>query len=228
MEVKIMKIEIEKIIRSKRKTIALQITDNATLIVKAPLETNEEVINKVITKHLRWIEKKKNEVLSRDPQFTKKEFLNGEGFLYLGKSYKLYIVNEQDMPLKFDNAYFLLKDYQPMAKQLFINWYKEKAYEKISERVQWYARKRGFTYNKISITDANIRWGSCSPKGNLNFSWRLIMAPLSVIDYVVVHELAHLEQKNHSKAFWNIVKMLLPDYEKSKDWLKNNGYLLKI
>ena len=223
-----MKIEIEKIIRSKRKTIALQITDNATLIVKAPFEANEEVINKVITKHLRWIEKKKNEVLSRDPQFAEKEYVNGEGFLYLGESYKLYIVNKQNMPLKFDNCFFLLKEYQLMAKQLFINWYKEKAYEKISERVQWYARKRGFTHNKISITDANIRWGSCSPKGNLNFSWRLIMAPLSVIDYVVVHELAHLEQKNHSKAFWNIVKMLLPEYEKSKDWLKNNGYLLKI
>ncbi|HRT99184.1 MAG TPA: M48 family metallopeptidase, partial [Ignavibacteriales bacterium] len=68
----------------------------------------------------------------------------------------------------------------------------------------------------------------CSPKGNLNFSWRLIMAPLSVIDYVVVHELAHLEQRNHSKAFWSIVKMLLPDYEKSNDWLKDNHYLLKI
>lgn len=223
-----MQVKIDKIIRSKRKTIALQLTDEATLIVRAPFEVSEETINKVVFKHQKWIEKKKNEVLSRDPKFAEKEFVNGEGFLYLGKSYKLYIVNKQDIPLKFDNGFFLLRDYQPMARQLFIEWYKERAYEKISERVQWYARKRGFTYNKVSITDANIRWGSCSPKGNLNFSWRLIMAPLSLIDYVVVHELAHLEQKNHSKAFWNIVKMLLPDYEKSKDWLKNNGYLLKI
>lgn len=223
-----MQVKIDKIIRSKRKTIALQLTDEATLIVRAPFEVSEETINKVVTKHLKWIEKKKNEVLSRDPQFAEKEYVNGEGFLYLGESYKLYIVNKQDMPLKFDNGFFLLRDYQPIARQLFINWYKERAYEKIPERVQWYARKRGFTYNKISITDANIRWGSCSPKGNLNFSWRLIMAPLSVIDYVVVHELAHLEQKNHSKVFWNIIKMLLPNYEKSKDWLKNNGYLLRL
>ncbi|HPP34564.1 MAG TPA: SprT family zinc-dependent metalloprotease [Ignavibacteriales bacterium] len=223
-----MQVKIDKIIRSKRKTIALQLTDEATLIVKAPFEVSEETINNVVFKHQKWVEKKKNEVLSRDPKFVEKEFVNGEGFLYLGKSYKLYIVNEQDIPLKFDNGFFLLKEYQPTAKQLFVNWYKEKAYEKISERAEWYARQRGFVINNINITDANIRWGSCSPKGNLNFSWRLIMAPLSVIDYVVVHELAHLEQRNHSKAFWSIVKMLLPDYEKSNDWLKDNHYLLKI
>lgn len=223
-----MTLKIDKIIRSKRKTIALQVTDDATLIVRAPFDVSEETIKKVVTKHIRWIEKKKNEVLTRDPHFAKKEFVNGEGFLYLGKSYKLYIVNEQDTPLKFNNGFFLLRDYQPMARQLLISWYKERAYEKISERVQWYAQKRGFTYNKISITNANVRWGSCSHRGNLNFSWRLIMAPLSVIDYVVVHELAHLEQKNHSKAFWNIVKMLMPNYENSRDWLKNNGYLLRL
>ncbi|RCK75112.1 MAG: putative metal-dependent hydrolase [Ignavibacteriae bacterium] len=223
-----MQVKIDKIIRSKRKTIALQLTDDVTLIVRAPFEVSEETINKVVTKHLKWIEKKKNEVLSRDPQFAEKEFVNGEGFLYLGKSYKLYIVNEQDIPLKFNNGFFLLRNYQPMARQLFINWYKERAYEKISERIKLYAQKRGFEFNKIRITDANIRWGSCSPKGNLNFSWRLIMAPLPVIDYVVVHELVHLEEKNHSKIFWNKVKMLLPNYENSREWLKNNGYLLRL
>ncbi|HOJ49494.1 MAG TPA: SprT family zinc-dependent metalloprotease [Spirochaetota bacterium] len=223
-----MEIKIDKIIRSRRNTIALQLTDEATLIVRAPFEVSEETINRVVAKNLKWIEKNKNEILSRDPKFVKKEFVNGEGFLYLGKSYKLHIVNEQDIPLKFNNAFFLLKEYQSTAKQLFIAWYKKRAYEKISERVQFYAQKRGFKYNKIYITNANRRWGSCSIKGNLSFSWRLIMAPLSVIDYVIVHELAHLEQKNHSKFFWNIVRILLPEYEKSKDWLKNNGYMLRL
>ncbi|MFN3787682.1 M48 family metallopeptidase [Sulfurihydrogenibium azorense] len=220
--------EIDKIIRSKRKTIALQITDNATLIVKAPFEVSEETIRRVVIKHSKWIEEKKKEILSKDPKFTKKEFVSGEGFLYLGKSYKLHIVNQQDIPLKFDNGFFLLRDYQPLAKDLFIKWYKERAYEKISERVKLYAQKRGFIYNRICITNANLRWGSCSYKGNLNFSWRLIMAPLSVIDYVVVHELAHLEVKNHSKDFWNIVKMLIPNYENQIAWLKSNGHLLKL
>jgi len=108
-----------------------------------------------------------------------------------------------------------------------MDWYKERAYEKISERVQWYALKNGFQYNKIKITQAQKRWGSCSSKGNLNFSWRLIMAPLPVVDYVVVHELAHLVEKNHSKAFWSKVKMLMTDYQKQQEWLKRNGHLLR-
>jgi len=224
-----MEIEIDKIIRTKRKTIALQITDDATLIVRAPFDVSEQTIKSVVNKHMNWIEKKKKNILVRDPKFVKKEFVNGEGFMYLGRYYKLSIVNKQKTPLVFNNNHFsLLRDYLPVAKELFINWYKERAYEKISERVEWYARKRGFIYNKINITNANQRWGSCSSKRNLNFSWRLIMAPLPVIDYVIVHELVHLEERNHTKFFWNKVKILIPDYEKYRDWLNKNGYLLRL
>lgn len=222
-------IEIEKIIRTKkRKTIALQITDDATLIVRAPFDVSEQTIKNVIIKHIKWIEKKRKEILSRDPKFVKKEFVNGESFLYLGRHYKLSIVGKQKEPLRFNNGFFLAKEYLPVAKQIFINWYKQKAYEKISERVEWYAKKRGFKYNKINITNAQKRWASCSSKKNLNFSWRLIMAPLPVIDYVIIHELVHLEEKNHTKNFWVKVKMLMPDYKKHKEWLKKNGYLLRL
>lgn len=89
-------------------------------------------------------------------------------------------------------------------------------------------QKRDFKYNKVNITNAQRRWGSCSAKGNLNFSWRLIMASLSVIDYVIVHELVHLEEKNHGRSFWTKVKLLMPDYKKHEDWLKKNGYLLTL
>lgn len=221
-------IKIDKIIRTKRKTIALQITDGAELIVKAPFGVSEETIERIVIKHKRWIEKKRQEVLERDPKVTKKEFVNGEGFLYLGRHYKLHIVKEQDVPLLFNNGFYLLKDYLPIAETLFIKWYKERALEKISERVEFYARERGFIYNKIKITDAKTRWGACSSNGNLTFSWRLIMAPLSIIDYVVVHELVHLEEKSHNREFWIKVKMLIPDYEKHKEWLKQNSYLLRI
>jgi len=221
-------IKIERIVRTKRKTIALQITDNATLIVRAPLNVSDETIMGVVSKHRKWIEKKRGEILSRDPKFSKKEFVNGEGFLYLGKYYRLKITRDQQEPLKLENEFLLSKEYLPIAKEVFVNWYRKKAQEKISERVEWYARKRGFRYNRVNITDAQKRWGSCSSKGNLNFSWRLIMAPLPVIDYVVVHELVHLEEKNHTKSFWNKVKMLMPDYEKHKEWIKKNGYLLRL
>ena len=220
--------EVKKVIRSKRKTVSLQVSDDATLIVRAPFEVSEEIINRVILKHSNWIKKKKKEMQLRDIKFSKKEFVNGEGFIYLGNYYRLRLVENQETPLNFENGFFLSKEYLANAREIFIDWYKERAYEKIFERVKWYAQKRGFKYNKINITNAQKRWGSCSCRSNLNFSWRLIMAPLPVVDYVIVHELVHLDEKNHSRAFWNKVKMLITDYKKHQEWLKKNGHLLKL
>jgi hypothetical protein len=221
-------IKIDKIIRTRRKTIALQITDDATLIVRAPFFVDDKTIERVVESRKEWIERKRKEILSRDPKFLPKEFVNGEGFLYLGKYYRLKIVKNAEEPFRFDNGFYLSKEHLHHARDLFVQWYKQRAYEKISERVQWYAQKRGFKYNKVNITDAQKRWGSCSSKRNLNFSWRLIMAPLAVVDYVVVHELVHLEEKNHTKAFWAKVKMLMPEYEKHRDWLRRYAYLLRL
>jgi predicted metal-dependent hydrolase len=220
--------EIKKVIRSKRKTISLQVSNDAALIVRAPFEVSDEIINRVILRHSNWIEKKKKEIQLRDIKFSKKEFVNGEGFLFLGNYYRLRLVENQEIPLNFENEFFLSKEYLSNAKEIFIDWYRKRAYEKISERVKWYAQKRGFKYNKINITNAQKRWGSCSCRNNLNFSWRLIMAPLPVVDYVIVHELVHLDEKNHSRVFWNKVKMLMTDYEKHRIWLKRNGHLLRI
>ncbi|MCG2790722.1 MAG: M48 family metallopeptidase, partial [Actinomycetia bacterium] len=205
--------EIKKVIRSKRKTISLQVADDAALIVRAPFAVSEKIINRVILKYSDWVEKKKKEIQARDLKFAKKEFVNGEGFLYLGDYYRLRLVEKQEIPLGFESGFYLSKDYLLNAKEVFVDWYKKRAYEKISQRVKWYAQKRGFKYNKINITNAQNRCGSCSCRNNLNFSWRLIMAPLPVIDYVVVHELVHLDEKNHSRAFWNKVKMLMTDYK---------------
>jgi len=221
-------IKIDELIISKRETFSLQITDDGKLVVRAPINTSDEAIKRIILKRKDWIERKRNEVLSRDYKCSRKESVNGEGFLYLGKYYKLRIVDKQKEPLILDNEFLLSKKYLPTARKVFINWYKERAYEKISERVEWYAKIGGFSYNKVNITNAQKRWASCSHKRNLNFSWRLIMAPLSVVDYVVVHELVHLKEKNHSKTFWNKVKILMPNYEKHNDWLKKNGHLLNV
>ncbi len=221
-------IKIEKIIRSNRKTVALQITDDATIIIKAPYHADDDTVLKLVVKHKGWIEKKLEEINKRNSKSGKKEFISGEEFLYLGNYYKLTIAENQNKPLIFNNGFYLLKDYLPVARNIFIQWYKDKAYKKIKERVEFYAQKRGFKYNCINITNAQKRWGSCSHNNNLNFSWRLIMAPLPVIDYVVVHELVHIVEKNHSKDFWSKVKIIMPDYENYDGWLKKNGHTLRI
>jgi len=174
------------------------------------------------------IEEKLKTVQSR-PKFKEKEFVNGEGFLYLGESYRLQITKNQKEPLILKDKYFYLSEnYLNKAREVFIDWYKKRAFEKISERIEFYAKIKGCTYNKINITNAQRRWGSCSPSGNLNFNWKIIMAPLSVIDYVVIHELTHLEELNHGERFWLKVKALMPNYEEKHQWLKENGHMLNI
>jgi len=154
--------------------------------------------------------------------------VNGEGFMFLGETYKLHITDIQFEPLRFDRGFYLSRSVLPQARQVFIDWYKKQAAEFIEERAKWYAKKAGLTYNRVNITDARKRWGSCSRTGNLNFSWRLIMAPLRVIDYVVVHELVHLTVRNHTGEFWNRVSVLLPDHEIQRAWLHKNSDILTL
>ncbi len=210
-------IKIDKIIRSKRRTIALEVARDATLIVRAPYRTPLDFIEKVVFKKRFWIKEKQEFVRDRCKKVIPKKFVSGEGFLYLGDMYKLEFVDVMNMPIVFDSSFKIARKNYYMAKEILITWYKAQAYQKISERVNWHSSLSGLKYNKIKLSDAQKRWGSCSAKGNLNFSWRLIMAPLRVIDYVVVHELAHLEEKNHSKRFWNKIKIMLPDYEQYRD-----------
>ena len=206
----------------------MYINNDAALIVRAPFHTSKEVINEVVLKYKERLEKRQKEVQLRNLKFNKKEFVKGERFLYLGNDYPLKLVDNREILLNFENEFFLSKKYLSHAKNIFMIWYKRRAYEIISQRVRLYAQKRGFEYNKINITNAQKRWGSCSHQGNLSFAWRLIMAPLPIIDSVVVHELVHLELKNHSKVFWNKVGNLDPQYKEHKEWLKNNGYLLRL
>jgi len=222
--------QIKKIIRSNRRTISLQICDDATLIVKAPLRVKNNIINQVILKQHKWLKKKKKEILSRDIKFIEKQFVSGENYFYLGKLYPLKIVqnNEMECPLILSNGYFYLQKNISDGKDVFLIWYKQAACQKIPARVNWYAEKTGFRFSKINISNAQKQWGSCTHLGNLNFSWRLIMAPLPVLDYVVIHELVHLVEKNHSNSFWDKVQFFMPDYKVQKNWLKKNGYLLKL
>ena len=98
----------------------------------------------------------------------------------------------------------------------------------LNERSASYARAHGFSYRRINITSARTRWGSCSTRGSVSFTWRLIMAPLAVVDYVILHELAHTQIPNHSRHFWDRMGQLLPDYRSHRQWLKENGNLLRL
>jgi predicted metal-dependent hydrolase len=220
-------IKINKIIRSKRKTIALIITQDATLVVRAPLRTPFVYINSLVRKKSFWIRKKLLE-LSKKPKPPIKEFVNGEEFFYLGKPYKLCIVENSDIEIEFKDKLYLSERAMPGARDVLKRWYKSEALKIIRERCEWYQGVVGCKPISIKITEAKKRWGSCGRKGSLNFSWRLIMAPMEVIDYLIVHELAHIGQLNHSKAYWSKVRSVLPDYAIREKWLKEYDGLLMI
>ncbi len=181
-------IMIDQIIRSRRRTLSLEITPDARLIIRAPRHAKMKDIEECLRKKKRWIEVKQK-------LFTQRRLEAGR-------------YQQEILPL--------------------IPAYKKDALAKITERVKFYAEKTGLKYKSIAISNALHRWGSCSPKGRLRFTWRLMLAPLEVIDYVAVHELAHLEHKNHSRAFWSKVRQILPDYKKSAAWLKDNQHLLSF
>jgi len=109
-----------------------------------------------------------------------------------------------------------------------IQWYRNHADQKIRERVKKYQKQIGEEPNSIKVKKQKKRWGSCSSKRNLNFNWKLIMAPMSVVDYLVVHELSHLKYPNHSKEFWQLVEAVIPNYEEKQEWLRVNGRKLNI
>ncbi len=170
-----------QLVRSKRKTLAIQVTREGKVVVRAPLFSTDRQIAKFVEEHEDWVNEKLGEVEGED-RISTREYTQAE-----------------------------------------IRVYKKRAQGIIARRVAHYAGIMDVDYNRITIRDQKSRWGSCSTGKNLNFSWRLILMPIEVMDYVVVHELAHLKQMNHSKDFWAEVEKVLPNYKEHRQWLKENG-----
>ncbi len=219
-------IKIDKLVRSKRKTVALAVMTDATLIVRAPMWTPLYYIRNLVDKSLPWIKKQKARANKLNDAYKLKQFVEGEGFLYLGNTYKLMLSDQKQITLN-DRIIYPRADLS-CAKERMIEWYRAQALRDISERVSRYSRITGWKCKLVKISNARKRWGSCSPSGTLNFSWRLIMAPPKIVDYIVVHELAHLKHHNHSVRYWNAVRAILPDYKEHDKWLKENGRLLDL
>lgn len=209
---------------SNRKTLSIYIERDGQISVLAPQDFTHEKIEEVLEQKRAWIYKSLAEWEDLNATRVKREYVNGEGFLYLGRTYRLQLVAEQDKPLILKNGYFNLRGQAlPKAEEVFKEFYRQKGNKKLRERVSLYENKLGVKAHEVRILELKNRWASCSEKGNLNFHWKCMMAPLTVLDYVIVHELVHLLYKNHTTAFWNEVDKLIPDYQERKQWLKVNG-----
>lgn len=175
------------LVRSSRKTLAVQIRTDGTVIARAPLRMPKDRILCFLSEKASWIRMQQGRMQEREKM-------------------------RQQARIHLDAA---------QEKEL-----RERAKSVLAQRTAYFARQVGVTYGRITVRDQKTRWGSCSQTGNLNFNFRLILAPLEVLDYVVVHELCHRRQMNHSTQFWQEVAQVLPDYRKRKAWLTENGWRL--
>ena len=210
-----------KIIRQTRKTLSLSFDKNAELIVKVPKNISDRSINEFLEKHKKWILEKKNLLEKNNQKFEIWDF-----FLFFWESFELKFYKKRKF--FFDGKYFYtnLEKSEDIKKEL-IKFYKKEAKKYISERILEICKKLKIDFNFLKITSARSRWGSCNSKKNISFSFRLILAPKNSIDYVIVHELAHLSEMNHIKAFWDLVQdysdqIGIWSYKENKKWLRQN------
>ncbi len=154
--------------------------------------------------------------------------IDREEYLFLGQVYQLRIVDDLPKAIILEDSLKISSVVLRNAADHLQVWYKEKALEYLNHRVGHYAKLTGVVHKAVRVSDARTRWGSCGYAGTLNFNWRLIMALPRVVDYVVVHELMHIKQRNHSSKFWNEVRNVIPDYKSDEQWLKNNRHRLTI
>jgi len=213
------------IIKSNRKSLSIIIERDKSVVVHAPQSLSDERIKEEVIKRKTLIESK-IESDQKAIKHTAKEFVDGEQFLYLGKYYSLQINISEYRTVNFKNAFIVEARNREVIKNLLFEWYQQQAKEVLIPRIKYFAEHLGVKRKHINITAAKYLWGSCTAAGTLNYNWRIVKAPSEVIDYIVVHELAHLREHNHSPEFWNIVAVQLPQYEEAKQWLKINGHEL--
>ncbi len=205
--------------RSNRKTIGLHITKDAQLEVRAPKQASAAYIERFIRENRKWVEEHQHKM--QTVKDTRESFqLNyGHHLLLCGKEYE--IVGRDEHFAGFDNCFYMPKNL-PLCeiRTVVIRTYKAMAKKILTEKLHHFAEKVGVTPKGLRITSAKTRWGSCSGRNSISFSWFLVMAPHEVIDYVVIHELCHIVHHNHSANFWSLVSKHVPDYAQRKKQLK--------
>lgn len=220
-------IQIDRLIRSNRRSLALELNTEGALIVRAPKRMAKREIVRFVEEKAEWIAQKRALLASR-PQAQIHSFKAGERFLYLGLAYRLtYRQGLRAISLE-EGTLCLPQGWREQAEEQIIRWYQQRARDYFSKRLQKLAEEAGFRYTGLRVTSAQTRWGSCSAKNGINLTWYLIMAPPRVIDSVLIHELCHTVEHNHSAAFWDLVYRCMPDYDACHGWLRENRQLLRL
>lgn len=218
-------IEPEKIIRSSRKTIAIVIDQNGNMIVRAPYKASLKSIMKFVSDKQDWIERTQDKAQKRVSRYSEIKCEDNELIYFLGKGFRANSEIRKDIVIRENNIVFPKTGNKV---KMLEKWYKQQAIKVFEQRCEYYSHIMGVKPLDIKLSGAKKRFGSCSSQNNINLSWRLVMCPGEVIDYVIVHELSHIVHKNHSHNFWAMVEKYMPDYKDRRKWLRENGAFMEI
>lgn len=214
---------------ARRRKLTITVERDRSVVVHAPITLSDEKIEAIVQSKRQWIYEKTRHAQKYQqlPHPPGKELVSGESALYLGRSYRIQLIDDLEQEVRFKQKFLVPRKQADKRKAVLRDWYITRAKEKILPRVANQARELGVSFSAAKIVDNRYRWGSCTVKDNVNFNWRLIKAPMFVIDYVIAHELAHLIEPNHTTRFWNIVRTQSPQMDKAKAWLREQGQILE-
>jgi predicted metal-dependent hydrolase len=212
----------------RRTTVSIAIDPAAGVLVTAPQATTIERLDRVVRGKARWIVTHTSQL--PESVVAEREFVTGETFLYLGRQYRLHVrlgvkawvaLTAGRLSAEVPN-----RDSE-FVRTALARWYRQRAGLRLPSRLAFWCEKLGVPQPAVLIRDQNRRWASCDPKGNLRFNWRIIQAPMRLVDYVVAHELVHLTHRHHTAAFWAMLGEVMPDYESRRQELRNTGARLE-
>jgi len=219
-----------QIVRSpRRKKLTISVERDRSIIVHAPASATDEAICRLVESKRQWLYDKVNhpQKYQDRPHAPGKEVVNGESVPYLGQDYPIEIGETQSGGVELSRRFLIPPALQAKRREVLKQWYIDRARQTVIPRVTRHVTELGVIYSAAKIVNNRYCWDFCTVKDNVNFNWRLIKAPMFVIDYVIVHELAHLMGANHTPRFWNIVRAKAPAADNAKMWLKEHGQILE-
>lgn len=220
-------IKPDVVVRTNRRSLSLTISKNGELVVRAPKKLSMDYILNFIKEKEKWIESKKKQMA--DTQSNNKNLLEYNAFLFCGKQYKR-VEQEGIKKIELSKNTIIFPKCEDRTKLLTLaqNWYIGLAKDILKTRVEYFAELMQLNYGKIIIIDNKKRWGCCMLNSTLKFNYRLCMLPHKVIDYIIIHELAHLIEFNHSAKFYKVIESVMPDYKKYRQDLKTYDFVLGL
>lgn len=211
-----------RLVRSARRSVCVEITPDLQVCVRAPRVFPERQIRAFLESKAGWIERTRSDLrLKRE-----RAEAAGPGLFLEGRWYALRVDPGAAERFYFRDGFFIHPFWAAEASRAAESWYRREIRPRLEARVRALAVRENFSWKQIRISRARSRWGSCSAHGTLSFNWRLLMCPPQVMDYVIIHELCHLRELNHSRRFWRQVQALCPDYSQALGWLRENGEFL--